>query len=287
MKPASPSSWVMDVNEADFMTAVVQKSVEVPVIVDFWAPWCGPCRALTPILEKVIQDKKGKVILAKVNIDVNQTLAGQAGIESIPYILAFKGGKPVMEFKGALPEAEVRKFIDQLIGAEGGDEEDKLEIPADPAVAEATFREALATDGNDQKARVGLARALLDLNKPEEIEDLLEPIGTGGELGTEADRIKGILGLRKLAAEIGSEADARRRLASNPTSTQARYELGVVLAASGKYDQALETLLAVAEQDFKLASTRIRDAMVKIFYSLGANHPLADDYRSRLARLLY
>ena len=284
MKPES--SWVIDVKETEFMDAVVQKSMEVPVMVDFWAPWCGPCRALTPILEKVVNDQKGKVILAKVNIDENQMLAGQAGIESIPHILAFKGGRPVMEFKGALPETEVRKFIDQLVGEEK-EKEAEPEPALPPADAEKTYREAISKDPNDQKARIGLAKALLELNKPEEIEEILEPIETGGDLGIEADRIKGILGLRKLANEIGTETDARRRLSSNPGSTQARYELGVVLAAVGKYDHALETLLSVAEQDVKLASTKIRDAMVKIFYSLGANHPLADDYRARLARLLY
>jgi thioredoxin-like negative regulator of GroEL len=106
-------------------------------------------------------------------------------------------------------------------------------------------------------------------------------------LGAEAERIKAKLGLRTLAAEIGTEAEARRRLASNPGSAQARFELGVVLAASGQYEPALEMLLAVAEQDMKLASTKVRDAMVKIFYALGVNHPLADDYRAKLARVLY
>src|SRR5262249_45025219 len=136
-------------------------------------------------------------------------------------------------------------------------------------------------------ARVGLARALLSQNRTDEINDLLEPVGSEGAPGAEADRIRAELGLRQLAREIGTEAEARRRATANPTSTQARYELGVVLAAAGKYDQALETLMAAAEQDFKLAPTKIRDAMVKIFYVLGVDHPLANDYRSRLAQLLY
>jgi len=186
-----------------------------------------------------------------------------------------------------MPEPHVREFVRRVLFAEGEQQEAPAEPSNDPVQAEQSYREALSKDGTDPSARVGLAQALLAQNKTEEINDILEPVGSEGDLGAGADRIRAQVGLRQLAKDLGTEAEARRRLAAHPNSTQASYELGVVLAAAGEFEQALEILLAAAEQDFKLAPTKIRDAMVKIFYSLGVDHTLANEYRSRLAQLLY
>ncbi len=283
----SASSWVIDVSEADFAEKVVDASRKQPVILDFWAPWCGPCRALGPVLEKVVNEQKGAVILAKINVDENPNLAGYFQIESIPAVKAIHNGQLVLQFEGVLPEPHLKEFVRRLLPAQEEQEAVQPQPVKDPAKAERTYREELAKDSNNMEARVGLARALLAQNKTDEINEILEPVGSEGAPGVEADKIRAEMGLRQLARDLGTEAEARRRVASNPNSTQARYELGVVLAAAGKYEQALEVLMAAAEQDFKLAPTKIRDAMVKIFYLLGVDHPVVNDYRSRLATLLY
>jgi len=287
MNELTSSPWIIDVGEADFDKAVVQASKQQPVIVDFWAPWCGPCRSLGPILERVVAEYKGQVILAKINVDETPNLAAMFRIEGIPAVKAFRDGQVVLQFEGVLPEPHVRAFVQRLLPTESEQLAASARTLKDPAEAEKTYRAALAQDGNNPEVRVGLAQALLQQNKIDEITDLLEPVGSEGELGVAAERIRAALGLRQRARDMGTEVDARRRVAANPNSTQARYELGCVLAASGQYEAALEVLMQVAEDDPKLAPTKIREVMVQIFYVLGPDHPLANDYRARLSRLLY
>jgi len=239
------------------------------------------------VLEKVVNEQKGAVHLAKINVDDNPNLAGYFQVEAIPAVKAIHNGQLVLQFDGVLPEPHLKEFVRRLLSPEGEKQPEQEQASNDPLKAEKSYREALAQDGANQEARVGLARALLAQNKIDEINEILEPVGAEGAPAVEADRIRAELGLRQLAKDLGTEAEARRRLMANPTSTQANYEMGVVLAAAGQYEKALELLMAAAEQDFKLAPTKIRDAMVKIFYVLGVDHALANEYRSRLARLLY
>jgi len=282
------SPWIVHVTEADFQQVVVDGSHEHPVVVDFWAPWCAPCRQLALVLEPLIEERKGAVVLAKVNVDDCPNLAAYFRIEGIPAVKAFRDGALVLQFEGVLPRQHLQAFLDRIAtGGDGQQAEAEAEEEADPGKAEQRYRAALQKDTNDEKARVGLARALLDQNKTSEILEILEPLSSAGDVGMEADRIKAQLALREQARDLGTEAEARRRLAISPTSASARYELGCVLAASGKYEEALALLLSAAEEDCKVAPTKIRDAMVKIFYALGSSHPLADEYRTKLARLLY
>jgi putative thioredoxin len=281
------SPWIVHVTEADFQQVVVDGSYEHPVVVDFWAPWCDPCRDLARELEPLIEERRGAVVLAKVNVDDCPNLAAYFRIEGIPAVKAFRDGALVLQFEGVLPRQHLQAFLDRIAPGATDEAKAREEEKRDPADAEKHYRAALEKDGNDMQARVGLARALLAQNKTKEIAEILEPIGSSGDVGVEADRIKAELGLRELARDLGTETEARRRLAVSPTSSTARYELGCVLAAAGKYEEALELLLSAAEEDYKLAPTKIRDAMVKIFYALGSSHPLADEYRSRLTRLLY
>jgi putative thioredoxin len=280
------SPWIVHVTEADFQQVVVDGSHEHPVVVDFWAPWCEPCRQLSRELEPLIEERKGAVVLAKVNVDDCPNLAAYFRIEGIPAVKAFRDGALVLQFEVVLPRQHLQAFLERI--ATGGDgQQAEAEADVDPGEAEQRYRAALQKDTNDEKARVGLARALLDQNKTSEILEILEPLSSAGDVGMEADRIKAQLALRELARDLGTEAEARRRLGVSPTSASARYELGCVLAAAGKYEEALALLLSAAEEDYKLAPTKIRDAMVKIFYALGSSHPLADEYRAKLARLLY
>jgi putative thioredoxin len=283
------SEWVKDVKEADFEREVIERSRQVPVVVDFWAPWCGPCRALGPILVRLAAERAGDFILAKVNTDQAQNLAYQYGIEGIPAVKAFRDGRPVLEFVGLLPEAQVRAFIDRISPSPADRQaRQAADLEAnDPAEAEARYRSVLEQDPTNDVAAVGLARLLIARGQDAEASDLLARIAPAGELGTEAERLGAVLLLREQARAFSDEATARKRQEADPDSAEARYQLGCVLAAAGKYPEALKTLLGAAERDPRLAADKVRPVMVKVFYAVGVRSPLADEYRDKLARLLY
>jgi putative thioredoxin len=285
----SRSELIFDVEQADFERQVVQGSHERPVVVDFWAPWCGPCRMLGPILEKLVEERKGEVLLAKVDIDHSQDLAAQYGIEAIPAVIAFRDGKPVLDFVGVLPEEQLRAFLDRLIPSEA----DRLARRAasledkQPDEATALYRQALKRDDHNQAALVGLARVLLAKGKENEAAELVARINPGGEHAAEVERLAAILSLRPLARGFGGESAARRRLEGDPGNAQLRYELGCILAGDGRYPEALDLLLSAAESDRKLGASQVREAMVKIFLVIGIRSEMADQYRDRLSRVLY
>jgi putative thioredoxin len=285
---AVTSSWVVEVDERTFDQEVIQRSRESPVVVDFWAPWCGPCRMLAPALEKVVAERKGEVVLAKINIDENPHLASQFGIQSIPTVIAFRDGQPVLDFLGLLPEAQLREFLDRIVPSEA----DRLAHQAaalektNPVEAEKLYRRALAGDRNQEAAQVGLARLLISQAKDAEARELLQNLGPGSALGEEVQRLQALLELRDLAY-LADDATARERLEIDPNNAQARYELGCVLASQGRYEEALQMLLSAAERDRKLAATKVREAMVKVFQAVGVRSPLADEYRDKLSSLLY
>jgi putative thioredoxin len=283
------SAWVFDVTEADFERAVLQASRARPVLVDFWAPWCDPCRMLGPLLERLVAERRGEVLLAKLNVEEAPTLAERYAISSIPAVKAFRDGRVWREFVGLLPEDYLRAFLDEVVPSAA----DRLASQAapleasDPAAAERLYREVVEKDRNHLGARVGLARVLLAQGQTDEIEALLEPVGSDGEVGAEAERVLARLRLQRLAGAVGDEAAARRRLAAEPESARRHFELGCALAVKGDLAGALPELLEAAERDPKLASGPAREAMVQVFYLLGVDHPLANEYRAKLARLLY
>jgi putative thioredoxin len=282
------SRWVFDVQEADFEREVIERSKERPVVVDFWAPWCAPCRMLGPVLEHQVEQRDGEILLAKVNLDHAPNLAARYNIQHIPLVIAFRDGRPVLDFEGLLPEPQLALFLDQLLPTDA----DRLARQAsalektNPAQAEALYQKALEADRNHDPARLGLVRLLMERGEDDRAGELLAEVGTVGETGAEAEKLSGLLFLRKLARPFGDEA-ARKRVEAEPKNAAARYELGCVLAAAGKYEEALEQLLAAGERDSKLAANQVREAMVKIFHILGPQSPLAADYRGRLTTLLY
>jgi putative thioredoxin len=288
MKP-SPSPWVRDVSEATFEADVLQASEEAPVVVDFWSPGCGPCRTLGPMLERLTDERQGKVLLAKINTDDNPRLAAYFHIDAIPAIKVIYKRQLVHEFEGLLPEPALRQFFDQispddrdpdLVNAQAMEE-------AAPARAEKLYRALLAKEPDKHEARVGLARVLVRLGRLDEINEVLEPVGTSGDLGAESEGILAKAFLTRNAQGLPDEKALARKVAAEPKNAQARLDLGSVLATKGAFAAALAELYAAADLDFKLAQGKAREVMVKVFYAIGPNHPLANEYRSKLSRLLY
>jgi putative thioredoxin len=283
------SALVFDVTEAEFDAKVSQKSKETPVVVDFWAPWCGPCRMLGPVLEKLVNERNGTVLLAKVNTDEQQGLAMQYNIDSLPTVVAFRDGKPILDFVGVLPESELQMFFDRLSPSAAEKlvyEATKLE-KSDAAKAEQLYRQALQSDSRLESAQIGLARLLIQRDQDAEAADLLENVGAGGEHGAEAERLNALIWLKQKAGDCADEKSLRGRLDAEPKNAQMRYELGLRNAVAGNHQAALDLLLAAGQLDHKLAGGPVREAMVKIFHVVGVRSALADEYREKLSSLLY
>ena len=285
------AQWIFDVDEQNFQEVVIEQSHKSPVLIDFWSERCAPCRTIGPMLEKLTREHQGAVILAKIAVDDAQMLAGQFGIEYIPALRVVKDGKLVWKHDGALPEAQLRDLFTQLAQL-SGTRADPLLVKAREfeekekhAEAEPLYRKMLEKEPTDELARVSLARVLAAQKKDDEVLGLLEPVDVDGPQGAEAQRIRSVLSLRGLSA-TSDEATLRKQIADNPKSAQPRYELGCLLAQQGKHEEALEMLLSAGERDTKLASTKVREAMVQVFYALGPSHPLSNTYRSKLAIML-
>lgn len=280
---------IINADDETFDREVIHASQDRPIVVDFWAPWCGPCRALTPILEKVIGEHKGDVVLVKVNIDESPGLAGKFRIQGIPLVIGFRDGKAIAEFEGVQGEPGVREFVARLLPSEA----DRFARDAatmettDPALAEVKYRQALEREPRHENAALGLARLLLARDEPHHAIKAIEEVGTTGPQGEEAERIRAVAALQLLAKDLPDEPALRKLAAAEPKKAQPLYQLGCVLAAQKRYPEALELLLTAAERDPKLASSGVREAMVKIFQVVGPQSALANDYRDKLSALLF
>lgn len=283
------SPWVVDVTAEDFQRRVVEGSRERPVVVDFWAPWCRPCRELGPRLEALAAERDGGFLLAKVNSDENPELAEAFRVEGIPAVYAVRDGAVVGHFTGLIPDDQLRAFIDGLnpteaeLAAAGA-----LELEGrDPPAAEAAYRGMLATDPADPNARVGLARVLLARPGNESEAGELLTGADWGEHATEAGRLRTVLRLREAPHADADLASARAAVAANADDAPAGLLLGGVLAARGEYTAALDALLAAAGNDRALARGPVRELMVRVFDVIGPRSPEADAYRRKLQSLLY
>jgi len=281
-------AFVRDVGDRDFEREVVERSREVLVVVDFWAPWCAPCRALGPVLERLAIEHAGAFILAKVNVDEAPAVAQTFRIQSIPAVKAFRDGALVSEFVGAQPEPGVRKFLASVLPSDADrltrDAEAKA-AAGDLDAAGSAFGAALAHDARHARALLGLARVHAAKGEAAEALTLLERIPSGAPVAHEAERLAAELRTRVDAT--GDEATLRARVRANLDDLDGRLQLGRVLAACGKHEEALEELLEVVRRDPRHADEAARRAMLDVFALLGARHPVAERYRGELARVLF
>ncbi|MBI4517759.1 MAG: tetratricopeptide repeat protein [Deltaproteobacteria bacterium] len=282
------SEWLIDTNDRQFETDVLERSRTVPVVVDFWAPWCAPCRTLGPLLERLAQEYGGGFVVAKVNVDENPGLAQAFAVSSIPMVLGLRGGEVVGEFVGAQPEAEVRAFIARLLPSPA--EQLAQEATAQYAAgrlddAEAILQRALEADPECEPALTGMATVLADRRQFERALELLERVPPGTRWRQEADRIAAAI--RITQAGGGDEAALRGRLAAAPGDLQARFTLAQVLAAGSRYEEALAEYLDIVSRDRSFRDDAARKAMLDIYELLGADSEIVARSRSALAKVLF
>jgi len=281
------NDFVIDVGDSDFETAVIERSKRTPVVVDFWAPWCGPCRTLGPLLERLAAEQQGAFVLAKVDTDQNPDLSSALNIQSIPMVVGFRDGQIVAEFVGALPENAVREFLKKVLPSEADHvvaAAEQLAAAGNVAEAEAQFRHVLQLDPRCDRALLGLAGILAARKADAEATQLLDRIGAG-PLRPAADRLAAEIRIREAGG--GDEPTLRAKLVANPADLETRSQFAQSLAAASKHREALEEYLEIVRRDRNFRDGTARKAMLDIFDLLGAGNELVDRYRSELAKVLF
>ena len=291
---ATADTFVKDTTTQTFVKDVIEESKRQPVLVDFWAPWCGPCKQLTPVLEKAVKAAKGKVKLTKMNIDEHPAIPGQMGIQSIPAVIAFVNGQPADGFMGALPESQVMAFLERLTKDRiGGEAQDLLKaadaalIDGDAAGAADLYAQLLAEDNANVHALAGLARCHVETGALDQARQTLAlvPEAKHGEASVAAARAA--LELAEQAKTLGPLAELEQKVAANPLDHQARFDLALALNSGGRRLEALEQLIAIVKRDRKWNDDGARKQLVQFFDAWGPTDEATIEGRRRLSSILF
>lgn len=294
----APADVIKDSDQKTFAKDVLEASRQTPVIVDFWAPWCGPCKQLTPVLEKAVKAARGAVRMVKVNIDENQMLAQQMRVQSIPTVYAFFQGRPVDAFQGALPESQVKQFIDRLIQAAGGQgggddiaaavaEAKKALEGGDAQLAAQIYSEILQVEPGMPEAVAGLARCYLQGGDIARAREALAAVPADKANHAEIVAARSAIDLAEQASTAGPTDELAAKVAANPKDHQSRYDLAMALYAQGDRQGAIDHLLESIRLDRKWNEEAARMQLLKFFEALGFTDPLSVDGRKRLSSILF
>ena len=291
---AAADGAVIETTTESFLKDVIEESKRQPVLVDFWAPWCGPCKQLTPILEKAVKSAKGKVKLAKMDIDKHPDIPGQMGIQSIPAVIAFANGQPVDGFMGALPEAQVIAFLERVTKGKIGAEEKDLLKEADAALAAGNAAEAanlygqlLKEDSGNVAALAGLARCYVATGNLEQAKKTLAIVPESKLNDSAVAAARAALELAEQAKSVGPIDELEKKVAADPLDHQARFDLAAALNAKGKRAEAADHLLAIVKRDRKWNEDGARKQLVQFFEAWGPTDPATVEGRKRLSSILF
>jgi len=285
---------VVDINEDQFVDEVIEKSKTIPVIVDFWAPWCGPCKQLTPTLEKVVNKKNGKIILAKINVDENQGIASQLNIQSIPTVYGFVDGKPIDAFQGAQPESKIEIMVDKMIDATPGNEIPKLVDEADQLLKDQKFDESLklfeklvGMDPGNPKIIVGLLRCLIQLRRFEDAEEMFESFDDDILGNEEILKIKKLLDNSNRDNNSVSNEKLAEEVNMKPQDKDLRFNLAESYLSANETEKGFDELLKIFEQDANWNEGAAKKKLLEYFDLLGFNDPNVIEARKKLSSMMF
>ncbi len=291
---AAADGLIKDITTQTFMKDVIEESKRQPVLVDFWAPWCQPCKQLTPILEKTVRAAKGKVKLGKMNIDEHPAIPGQMGIQSIPAVIAFVNGQPADGFMGALPESQVTAFLERLTKGKIGGEGDDLLKAADAALAEGDaagaaqiYAQVLAQEPDNVRALAGLARCYVETGALEQGKQTLAMVPESKRNDPAVAAARAALEVAEQAASLGPIAELEKRVAADPLDHQARYDLALALNAKGRRKDAVDHLIEIVRRNRKWNDDGARKQLVQLFEAWGATDEATVEGRKRLSSILF
>ncbi|MFZ3359991.1 MAG: thioredoxin [Xanthobacteraceae bacterium] len=285
---------VKDTTTQTFVKDVIEESKHQPVLVDFWAPWCGPCKQLTPVLEKAVKAAKGKVKLVKMNIDEHPAIPGQMGIQSIPAVIAFVNGQPADGFMGALPESQVVAFLERLTKDRIGGEEKDLLAAADAALADGDaagaaeiYAQLLAEDSANLAALAGLVRSYVATGALDQARQTLAMVPEAKRNDSAVVAARAALELAEQAQSLGPVAELEQKVAANPLDHQARFDLALALNGKGQRRDALDQLIAIVKRDRKWNEDGARKQLVQFFDAWGPTDEATIEGRKRLSSILF
>jgi putative thioredoxin len=285
---------IKDTTTQTFVKDVIEESKRQPVLIDFWAPWCGPCKQLTPILEKAVKAAKGKVKLVKMNIDEHPAVPGQMGIQSIPAVIAFVNGQPADGFMGALPESQVIQFLERLTkGKIGDDEKDALTAAeaalaqGDASAAASLYASLLAQDSANVAALAGLARTYVQTGAIEQAKQTLALVPEAKHNDSAVAAARAALEVAEQAQSVGPLDELKQKVDANPTDHQARFDFAVALNGNGKRQEAVDNLIEIVRRDRKWNDDGARKQLVQFFEAWGPTDDATVEGRKRLSSILF